>query len=122
MVMSNTDQRIAGRWFAEWGSNPPVFGRATDWLGKLIDHKPERAWVFILALVAFAPDDEALGWVAAGPLEDFLCQHGPAFIDRVEAVAVTSTRFKSCLPRVWGHTRMAPAVYGRLRRAGGMDE
>jgi hypothetical protein len=114
--MSDRPKRIARRWFSEWAPDPPVYGRASAWLMKLTQHKPERAWAFILTLIDNAPSEDALEWVAAGPLEDLLCDHGPAFIARVEALAATNARFKACLPHVWGHTRMDPPTYRRLRR------
>jgi len=121
-VMSNRQRSIARRWFSEWTPDPPVYGRATEWLMNLVEYKPERAWDFILTLVDNAPNEDALGWVAAGPLEDLLCEHGPTFIDRVEAIATNNARFKACLPKVWGENRMDPSTYGRLRRVAGVHD
>jgi hypothetical protein len=87
---------------------------------RLVDHKPDRAWAFIVTLVECAPSDDALGWVGAGPLEDILCDYGPAFIDRVESIAGISPRFRICLRSVWRRS-MDPSVYSRMRRAAGMD-
>jgi len=107
-VMSNRQRSIARRWFSEWTPDPPVYGRATEWLMNLVEYKPERAWDFILTLVDNAPNEDALGWVAAGPLEDLLCEHGPTFIDRVEAIATNNARFKACLPKVWARIGWTP--------------
>jgi hypothetical protein len=119
--MNDRKWKIARRWFAEWGSDPPVYGRATAWLMDLVDQHPDRAWNFIVTLVESAPEEGALGWVAAGSLEDLLCEHGPAFIDRIEALAGTNARFKSCLRNVWGKTHMDRSTYQRLQRAARID-
>ena len=110
-------KRFVGEWFAEWAAEPPVYGWATKLLFDKISNGPEVAWELILELIEDRPEDEALGWVAAGPLEDLLCEWGPVFIDRVEALAGSNDRFKKCLAGVWGWSRMAPDVYSRMRRS-----
>ena len=45
--------------------------------------EPERAWPVILALIEAAPNEEALAFVAAGPLEDLIQSHGDDFADRI---------------------------------------
>jgi hypothetical protein len=102
-------------WFDEWAAEPPVYGWATKLLDDRIDNVPEVAWELVLDLIDKAPGDEALGWVAAGPLEDLLGGWGPDFIERVEALARSNDRFRRCLAGVWSN-RMAPDVYSRIRR------
>lgn len=110
-------RRFTRRWFAEWLPDKPAFGRASDLMTRFINHRPEEAWRRILALVKDAPSDFALSCVAAGSLEDFLCDHGPAFIDEVEAEAVRNERLAACLGNVWGWTRMDESLYARVRKA-----
>ena len=107
-------QELLGEWFAEWTSDPPVYGQATEFLAELISKDPGRAWAFILELVAHAPNDDALDWIGAGPLEDLLCDHGPAFIDRVEELAAKDQRFRSALASVRGDVRMDSPTRPRL--------
>jgi hypothetical protein len=108
-------------WFAEWAPETPVFGWASDLLFDAVTDDPETAWDLVVRLVAGAPDGDALGWVAAGPLEDILCEHGADFIDRVEALAGSDERFRRCLGGVQGENRMEPEVYARVRRALGRE-
>ena len=109
---------LLDEWLTEWAPHPPVYGPATRFLEALIDTQPENAWDFIQALVERATDD-ALDWVGAGPLEDLLCEHGPALIDRVERLATTNARFRKCLTSVWGENRMEPSTYARMKTAAG---
>ena len=51
----------------------------------------EQKWEFIKALVAAAPNDDALGSIGAGPLEDLLYGNSEEFIDRVEREAAHGT-------------------------------
>ena len=110
-------RKFVHKWVAEWASEPPVFGWATELLFDRVRDAPEAARELVLDLIENAPDDQALGWVAAGPLEDLLCKWGPTFIDRVEALARSNNRFKKCLTGVWGWNRMEPDIYSRMRRS-----
>lgn len=116
--MNAADAALIEEWLSEWASEDPIYGPATRFLEGLIDSQPERAWTFIQTLVDQG-SDVSLNWIAAGPLEDFLCAHGSVFIDRVERRALESDRFKKCLRGVWGQNRMAPPIYARLRTAAG---
>jgi hypothetical protein len=104
-------------WFREWSAEPIEWGDASELLGRKIWYEPEIAWELILALISAAPDDQALGMVSAGPLEDLLCDHGAAFIDRVEELSRTDLRFRSCLSGVWGWNAMESGVRARLSKA-----
>lgn len=104
-------------WFAERASDQPIYGWATELMVHLTEDEPGVAWDLIVDLVERAPDDDALGWVAAGPLEGLLCKHGPDFIDPVEVLARDDERFRKCLAGVGGLGEMEPDVYARMRRA-----
>jgi hypothetical protein len=52
-------------------------------------------------LINKAPSDEALAYVAAGPLEDLLAFHGPAVIDYVTVAARADARLQLALSGVW---------------------
>jgi hypothetical protein len=58
---------------------------------------PERAWKFILLALEAPICQPHLGAVAAGPLEDLLIFHGPEFIERVEAEAISNPKFAHML-------------------------
>jgi hypothetical protein len=112
---------LAREWFLEWAPDPPILGPATALLMTMIDEEPERAWSFILLLIEHAPNEQALGWVGAGPLEDLLASHGAGLIARVEDLASRDRRFRSCLSHVWGQNRIEPDTYRRMRRADGRN-
>ena len=57
----------------------------------------EPKWEFIKALVASAPDQDALGSIGAGPLEDLLYGNTEDFIDRVEQEAALNEKFRVSL-------------------------
>src|SRR5580658_2884004 len=105
----NRISRFVRKWFTEWDSS--VFGRASGLLAEVIETRPEDAWERILALAANAKNQEALGWVGAGPLEDLLSRHGQVIIGRVEAMAVADPKFVVCLAAAWGWSRFERSVY-----------
>ena len=69
---------------------------------------PEIAWGLVTELIDRAPSEYALGYFAAGPLEDLLSDHGPSLIDRVEQ-------------RAWENPTFLRAV-GSLHRLGMTDD
>lgn len=77
---------------------------------------PEVLWPIILRMVAEAPDEHYLDAIGAGPLENLLWFHGPAFVDRIEGAARADTRFRTALGYVdgWG-TSITTDVTERLR-------
>lgn len=62
--------------------------------------EPETAWRIILELTERS-NDNLLGMIAAGPLEDLLNEHPDKFIQRIEEQARKSIRFRECLTGVW---------------------
>ena len=69
---------------------------------------PSDAWSVTLALVE-AADDEALGYVGAGPLEDFVVTHGAPHIDWIEDAARRDPKFAACLASIWLSDDALPA-------------
>lgn len=82
-------------------------------LDGLLSEDPEEAWRLILALVERAPD-AALGFVAAGPIEDLIFGRGAEFADRIEAEARQNPRFRVALDMTWGWDQLSDAVRDRL--------
>lgn len=72
----------------------------------------DAAWPFVLALVEKA-DDGALAPLGAGILEDMLRRDGALIIDRVDAEATASARFRFCLSHVW-RGEMPAAIWDRV--------
>jgi uncharacterized protein DUF6869 len=75
---------------------------------------PDGAWQITVELVARASDEDTLGYVAAGALEDLICQHPDAMIDRVGSRARQDARFRQAVARVWGWTRIPQHIRARL--------
>lgn len=90
--------------------------RASDALHDMlhISKEAETAWPFILALVDSAPSDEALAFVAAGPLEDLIQMYGDDFADRMVERARRDARFRSALRDVWGWERVSEPLRNRV--------
>lgn len=61
----------------------------------------KNAWDITLLLLRKAETDDALAYVAAGPLEDFLDIYGDSALDLVEGVAKSDSRFRLALSLVW---------------------
>ena len=60
----------------------------------------DRAWEITLLLLRAAPDT-ALGYVAAGPLEDFVDAYGNPGLDRVEQACDEDSRLQYALSGIW---------------------
>jgi hypothetical protein len=80
---------------------------------------PEDAWNVVLALVTMA-DDESLGYIGAGPLEQLVRRFGSALVERIEDRARQDPRFRFCLGSVWLSEGDLPlAVQDRVVSASG---
>jgi len=108
-----TDDEIVSGYLANYAGDESAFW-AFEEACELVTRDPERLWHITLRLIQQAPDDAALAYVAAGPLEDILAAHGPAFIERVEDLARKDARFLFALASVWGEVRMSPDICARV--------
>ena len=88
-------------------------------VNELVGKDPERAWNLTLRLIDKAPNPESLSYVAAGPLEDLLNDHGGAVIDRVELHARRDPKFRLALSDVWGTSNAPGDIFDRVLRAVG---
>jgi hypothetical protein len=84
---------------------------------ELCTSNPEVAWNAILAIAERESDENILGYLAAGPLEDLLSRHGELLIDRVEQQARTDARFRSVLRGLY-QLFMTDEVWQRVQAAG----
>ena len=69
---------------------------------------PDAAWDLVLALVE-AADESNLGYVGAGPLEDFVVHFGARCISDIETQARRDPKFRACLGAIWLSTGTLPA-------------
>jgi len=85
-------------------------------LDELRCRDPQTALDLVFEAVRRSEDDATLAYIAAGPLEDLIVDHGDRFIDRIDLEASQEPRFRRALRGVWGHDRMSPDVAERLAR------
>ena len=76
---------------------------------EMVAKEPASAWPLLLGLITAAPNETDLAYVAAGPLEEFLIDHGTAYLPQI-LIAAKSPKFLKALRGVWGKSRMAPEV------------
>jgi hypothetical protein len=96
------------------------WGWASDKLHRLIWNVPDVAWELITVLIDAAPSEDALGFFAAGPLEELLSEHGPRVIDKLEARARVNENFLKAVRKVW-RLEMTDEVWSRIQSAAGRD-
>ncbi len=72
---------------------------------------------FLVTIADTAPD-EVLGWVGAGPLEDFITEDADR-LAWVESQAARSERFRQALANVW-IAELSPETFHRTERAAGV--
>ena len=70
-------------------------------LDEICNQAPAECLRLILRILERDPSDFIAGNLAAGPLEDLLCRHGPEVIDSVESEATSVPRFRDLLGGVW---------------------
>jgi hypothetical protein len=61
----------------------------------------DLAWEITLLLLRKAQTDDALGYVAAGPLEDIVDGYGDQALDRVEEACDKDSRLQFALSGIW---------------------
>ena len=83
---------------------------------------PEEVWPIILRLVELSINDQRLSDVAAGPLEDLICNHGGQIISRVEIQAKMNPKFRRCLSGIWGWSSMPEAMQARIKKVVGDEK
>jgi hypothetical protein len=84
-----------------------------DWS---LEHRGDLLWRFILAAYPRDLPPKAVAVLAAGPLEELLSDHGPAYIEAVESLARKDPRFNHLLGGVW-RLSMPDDVWARVQAA-----
>jgi hypothetical protein len=90
---------------------------AAECVSELVMESPQMALDFILRALAVFETDEDLALLAAGPLEDLLDYHSQDIIDRLEAEAASSARFRLLLSGVRVRPNVRPEIRRRLQIA-----
>jgi len=92
-----TDDFLADAYLKHYETGDDSLAWAFSTVNGIILRDAERGWAITLALIANACTDNALGYVAAGPLEEMLEVHGNTIIDRVEDLARSEPKFRRAL-------------------------
>jgi hypothetical protein len=87
--LGHSHEKADALWYA-WEA---VYQATTD--------DPDSLWTFILDALRSDSSGHLMSNLAAGPLEDLLSAHGPAYIERIEAEARSNPLFASLLGGVW---------------------
>jgi len=117
----HTRQETVDAWIrmTQAGSGSQVYEDnfwAFEVLDDLLSEDPEEGWPTILQILQKDQSPSIMENLSAGPLEDLLARHGPAFIDRVEAEAAHNPAFAKLLGGVW-QNRMTDDVWARVQAA-----
>ncbi|MDR5654576.1 DUF6869 domain-containing protein [Ruixingdingia sedimenti] len=116
--------RLAERWLgylratmeAEAPQDHPEFW-TFSLLCDLADTAPDLCLDTVLAALALCGTAEEAALIAAGPLEDVIARNGPAVIDRIEAAAAASPRFRHALTGVWPQGSAGTPLWRRIEAA-----
>lgn len=68
---------------------------------RLLRADVSQAWAITKLLVKRADSDGTLGYIAAGPLEDFVDGFGNAALDMIEAACETDEKMQFALSGIW---------------------
>jgi hypothetical protein len=104
-------------------ADPDVYAWASEFVDHVVGGSGPRARLevdpveLMLRLATHAPDDDALTYLALGPIETYLAR-GRADLRAIEAAARQNERFRTALGRTRLDERRAPADARRFRRFG----
>lgn len=113
--------KLAATYLREFAAHAAEDFWAVDEVNERVRHGDDLAdaWAVTEALIE-AADEESLGFVGAGPLEDFVRRFGARHILVIEARARQDPKFRACLGAIWLQPGdLAPDVLDRVVRASG---
>lgn len=110
------NRTLVAAYFDHWRTKRDDLAWAWDKVTDKILADPREGWHLVRELIQAAPTEDALLYVAAGPLEDFLSKHGRPFIALITSAAEKDPRMKRALGGVWGKNRMDPLVWSEVQR------
>jgi hypothetical protein len=92
---------------------------ARDEIEDGVRSQPEEMIAVLVAIADAAPDDAALSYLGAGPVEELIVHHGSvAVIDRIEGAARRHEKFRKAVRCAWFDDDVPRTVSARLRRFG----
>jgi len=92
-----------------------------DWADEEVQQtlrEPLKALTLLMRLADAAPDEEALAYLGAGPIEDLLHDPSPEVVEGVDEAARQNKSFRYALRCAWFDNHVSPDVRDRLRRFG----
>ncbi len=92
----------------------PTHGWAWERVTDIVQESPERGLALAIELVHMAPDQKAIAYIAAGPLEDLICKHQLAVLPALADAARKDPKLRHALLGVWGQNRMSAECLRRL--------
>jgi hypothetical protein len=97
-----TNNELVNAYFSDWlNDHQGNHGWALDEIYNLPLQDPIKFWEITLLMVAAAPSEAALEYVASGPLEELLREHGVLLFDNIADEARKNKRFLYALSKVW---------------------
>jgi hypothetical protein len=88
---------------------------AWEYFWEIGQNDPDEAWDLILAIAKVAKNQSNLSYLAAGPLESLINDHGDRFIEFIEQEAKKNTTLAWMLREVWPNENNKP-VYDRVMK------
>lgn len=107
------DENLSRQWIEHHATGNHDLFWAWEELESMVLRAPECAWLQILDIATATDDQKILSNLAAGPLEDLLGFHGPAFIDRIEVSARRNPKFARLVAGVWRNS-MSDSLWQRV--------
>jgi hypothetical protein len=86
---------------------------AADEVSRLEQNDPEKCWRLLELSCAENLPDDRIAFLAAGPFENLLGNHGAAFVERVEIAARRSEHMRFLVATVW-RGGMNAAIWERV--------
>lgn len=91
---------------------------ASDCIFEIEQHHPDMMLPFVVAAMDACETLEDAAFVAAGPVENMAVKHGPGLIDKIEALASRSAKFRYILSGIWRQSDgVDQDVWNRIGRA-----
>jgi hypothetical protein len=113
-----------GRTFADdFEGDAEAARETTDWVSdcefEVTEDHPDLLLGLTVAAIDACETLQDAAYVAAGPLENAVVKHGPLLIDKIEALAKRSAKFRYFLSAIWGERNTDPKVWARVCKAVG---
>lgn len=119
--MKTAVSTLAAAYLREFVSSAAEDFWAVDEVNARVSHGDDLAdaWAVTEALIE-AADEDSLGYVGAGPLEDFVRRFGARHLPMIEGRARQDAKFRACLGTIWLQSGdLPPDVLDRIVRASG---